>query len=296
MFQMYGVVPPMITPFQQNGEVDYAGLKTLVEYLREAVDGLFINGSYGAGVMMTEEERRKVAEKTMDTAQGKVPVIVHVGTADSRSAARLTKHAVEIGASAVAAVGPFYFKHNADSVCQFFGEIVKAADGKVPVYVYNNPNFQGYKMELPLLRRLKEEVGVQGVKDATFDIMTMGNYMRTLKDDAFDVALGTEAMWLSACALGCKAFIPGLGNAFPEICQRMFRQGIDGDYEACRETQFVVNEMRDIMYLTFSTQMAIYAMLEIRGILRAYPRAPFIPATEEQKRAIRERLIELKIL
>lgn len=296
MFQMYGVVPPMITPFQKNGEVDYAGLKTLVAFLREAVDGLFINGSYGAGVMMTEEERRKVAEQTMDAAQGKVPVIVHVGTADSRSAARLTKHAVEIGASAVAAVGPFYFKHNAESVCQFFGEIVKSTDGKIPVYVYNNPNFQGYKMEMPLVRRLKEEVGVQGVKDATFDIMTMGNYMRTLKDETFDVALGTEAMWLSACALGCKAFIPGLGNAFPEICRRMFQQGIEGDYEACRETQFVVNEMRDIMYLTFSTQMAIYAMLEIRGIVRAYPRAPFIPATEEQKQAIRKRLSELKIL
>lgn len=293
---MYGVVPPMITPFQKNGDVDYAGLKTLVEFLREAVDGLFINGSYGAGVLMTEEERRKVAERTMDAAAGKVPVIVHVGTADSRSAARLTKHAAEIGASAVAAVGPFYFKHNADSVCEFFSEIVKAADGKVPVYVYNNPNFQGYKMELPLLRRLKEEVGVQGVKDATFDIMTMGNYMRTLKDETFDVALGTEAMWLSACALGCKAFIPGLGNAFPEICRRMFQQGIEGDYEACRETQFVVNEMRDIMYLTFSTQMAIYAMLEIRGIVRAYPRAPFIPATEEQKQAIRERLMELGVL
>lgn len=296
MFQMYGVVPPMITPFQKNGDVDYAGLKTLVEFLREAVDGLFINGSYGAGVLMTEEERRKVAERTMVAAAGKVPVIVHVGTADSRSAARLTKHAAEIGASAVAAVGPFYFKHNADSVCEFFSEIVKAADGKVPVYVYNNPNFQGYKMELPLLRRLKEEVGVQGVKDATFDIMTMGNYMRTLKDETFDVALGTEAMWLSACALGCKAFIPGLGNAFPEICRRMFQQGIEGDYEACRETQFVVNEMRDIMYLTFSTQMAIYAMLEIRGIVRAYPRAPFIPATEEQKQAIRERLMELGVL
>ena len=265
-------------------------------FYAKRVDGLFINGSYGAGVMMTEEERRKVAEQTMDAAQGKVPVIVHVGTADSRSAARLTKHAVEIGASAVAAVGPFYFKHNAESVCQFFGEIVKSTDGKIPVYVYNNPNFQGYKMEMPLVRRLKEEVGVQGVKDATFDIMTMGNYMRTLKDETFDVALGTEAMWLSACALGCKAFIPGLGNAFPEICRRMFQQGIEGDYEACRETQFVVNEMRDIMYLTFSTQMAIYAMLEIRGIVRAYPRAPFIPATEEQKQAIRKRLSELKIL
>lgn len=296
MFQMYGVVPPMITPFYENGAVDYESLKKLVTFLRDNVDGLFINGSYGAGVLMTEEERRKVAEITMEAAGDKIPVIVQVGTADSLSAARLTKHAVEIGASAVAAVGPYYFKHNADSICQFYGSIVEAADGKTPVYVYNNPNFQGYKMELPLMNRLKQEVGVNGVKDATFDILVMANYMRTLKDESFDVALGTEAMWLSACALGCRAFIPGLGNAFPEICGTMFRQGIDGDYDACRETQFTVNEMRDIMYLTYSTQMAIYAMLEIRGIIRSYPRAPFIPATEEQKKAIAARLKELGML
>ena len=65
MFQMYGVVPPMITPFRENGEVDYQGLKVLVEFLRENVDGLFITGSYGGGVLMTEEERKKVAEQTV---------------------------------------------------------------------------------------------------------------------------------------------------------------------------------------------------------------------------------------
>ena len=58
MYQMYGVVPPMITPFQENGAVDFDSLKTLVNFLSEHVDGLFINGSYGGGVLMTEEERK----------------------------------------------------------------------------------------------------------------------------------------------------------------------------------------------------------------------------------------------
>jgi dihydrodipicolinate synthase/N-acetylneuraminate lyase len=286
----------MITPFQENGALDEEALKTLVSFLREKVDGLFINGSYGGGVLMTEEERRKVAEITIGTVQGKIPVIVHVGTADSLSAMRLTEHAVAAGATAVAAVGPYYFKHNADQVCHYYDAIVKAARGRVPVYVYNNPQFQGYPMDLSLVRRLKEEVGVSGVKDATFDIQMMAKYMRTLKDDTFDVALGTEAMWLSACVLGCKAFIPGIANAFPEICHKMYQEGISGDYGACRKTQFVVNEMRDIMYLARSTQLAIYAMLEIRGVVKCYPRAPFIPASDEEKSNIRKRLQELKLI
>ena len=104
MFQMYGVVPPMCTPFKENGELDVDSLKELVTFLRDRVNGLFICGSYGGGALMTEEERKKVTEVTIDTVQGKIPVIVHVGTADSLSASRLTDHAINAGAAAVAAV------------------------------------------------------------------------------------------------------------------------------------------------------------------------------------------------
>ena len=68
------------------------------------------------------------------------------------------------------------------------------------------------------------------------------------------------------------------------------------DYGACRETQFHVNRIRDIMYFAKSTQLAIYAMLEIRKIIRAYPRAPFVPASEDEKARIKASLIELGII
>ena len=100
MFKMKGVVPPMITPFDASGNVDGEALRILVRYLRERVDGLFITGSYGGGALMSEEERRLVAETTIREADGKIPVIVHVGTADSLSAARLADHAAGAGATA----------------------------------------------------------------------------------------------------------------------------------------------------------------------------------------------------
>ena len=117
--------------------------------------------------------------------------------------------------------------------------------------------------------------------------------MRQLADDNFDIALGTEAMWLAARSLGGESFIPGLGNALPEICQKMYQEGMKNDFESCRKTQFIVNELRDIMYLAKSTQLAVYAMLEIRGIVKTYPRSPFVPASVDEKEAIKERLSEL---
>jgi dihydrodipicolinate synthase/N-acetylneuraminate lyase len=68
------------------------------------------------------------------------------------------------------------------------------------------------------------------------------------------------------------------------------------DFEACRRTQFKVNRMRDIMYLARSTQLAVYAMLEIRGIISAFPRSPFVPAGEQEKLRIRQALTELEVL
>ena len=103
-------------------------------------------------------------------------------------------------------------------------------------------------------------------------------------------------MWLQSRVLGTEAFIPGLGNAFPEICRKMWIEGMEGRYDECCKTQFEVNEVRDIMYIAKSTQLAIYAMLEIRGVLKCFPRSPFIPATEDEKAQIKMRLKELGLV
>jgi len=295
MFKMKGVVPPMITPFDKYGEIDFKALDALLEFLSENVHGVFITGSYGCGALMSVEERKKLAEAVVKKVKGKIDVIVMAGTTNNRDTVELTKHAEMIGADAVSSVGPYYFKHNADSVCYFFEDMVKAVSKDHRVYVYNNPNFQGYPMDLKLIRRLKD-LGVKGMKDATFDILLFAQYSRLFKDENFDLALGTEAMWLPARSLGCEAYIPGLGNAFPEICQKMYKEGMANDIEACRKTQFEVNRLRDIMYLAKSTQLAVYAFLEIRGIIKAYPRAPFIQPTEEEINNIRHSLKDMGII
>ena len=294
MFKMRGVVPPMITPFTEDGEVDYKGLRTIVTFLKEKVDGLFITGSYGSGALMDTAERKKVAQEVIKAADGDVPIIVMVGSTNNRASVELARHAEYTGAQAVAAVAPYYFSHNEDSVCYFFEDLLRSIN-HIPVYVYNNPKFQGYPISLSLMKKLKS-LGIYGVKDATFDILIHAAYHRILGVSGFDVVLGTEAMWLSARALGAEAFIPGLANAFPEICQQMYKEGMDGDFKSCRDTQFKVNALRDIMYVAKSTQLAIYAMLEIRGILKSYPRAPFIPAEEREKKLIREELMKLNML
>jgi len=295
MFKLKGVIPPMITPFNKEGNLDINSLEKLVNFLKGRVDGLYICGSYGSGPLMSVEEREKVAEVTVKVVNGGIPVIAHTGTTSTRDTVILTKHAEKIGCQGAAAVGPYYFHHNEDNLLEFYGSMLKSVSPDFPVYVYHNPKFSGYDISLNTLKKLKE-LGIHGIKDATFNMITFATYMRELNDNDFDVVLGTEALWLSACALGAQAYIPGLGNAFPEICQKMYQEGINNNFEACRKTQFKVNQLREIMYLAKSTQLAVYAMLEIRGIIKAYPRSPFVPAAEKEKEEIKKRLSEMGVI
>ena len=143
MFKMKGVVPPMITPFDEHGEIDFKSLDRLLDFLSGNVDGVFITGSYGCGALMSVDERKKFAEAVIGRVKGKIDVVVMTGTTNNRDTVELTRHAEAAGADAVSSVGPYYFHHNADSLCYFYQDMVKAVSDDFRVYVYNNPKFQG---------------------------------------------------------------------------------------------------------------------------------------------------------
>lgn len=291
MFRLKGVIPPMITPFKENGELDKDGLRTLVQFLDKRVDGLFICGSYGCGPLMSLKERKEVAEIVRKYASNDTQVIVHTGTTTARDTIELSLHARDIGCDAAAAVGPYYFQYGENDLIKYYTGILEETRD-FPFYIYHNPKFQGYETSLNTLKVLKQR-GLSGIKDATFDILKHATYQRELADENFDIALGTEAMWVSAQVLGCEAYIPGIGNVFPDMCRKMWKQAMDGDREGSVRTQFEVNKLRDIMYLARSTQLAIYAIADILDIVKAYPRAPFVAATEEEKAKIRVALTEM---
>lgn len=293
-YKMKGCIPPMITPFKKNGEVDEQGLRFLVRYLNEQVHGIFICGSYGSGPLMSVTERKRVAEICKEEGS-KLQIISMTGCITTQDTIELTKHAKEIGLDAASAVTPYYYHHNMEDVFRYYADILESVGEDFPYYIYTNPKFSGYSVDLKTIRRLKE-AGLHGAKAASFDVMEFANMVREFEGEDFDIALGTEALWLSAAVLGSKAFIPGLANAFPEICVQMYEESMRGEWEECRKTQFKINKLRDVMYLAKSTQLAVYAMCEIRGIVSSYPRRPFTHATEKEMHEIKEKLIEMEMI
>lgn len=293
MKKLEGVVPPMVTPFASDGSLDEYNLTKLVHFLAEHVHGLFICGSYGNGPLMSVAEKKRVIDVVAKNIPPKIQLVVHVGATNVRDAVDLARYAEGAGAAKVSSVVPYYFHHTRESIKLYFERLVKTV--KIPVYTYNNPKFTGIAVDVPLLQELAD-LGVAGVKDSSFDIMTLANFVRQIKKPDFDVVLGTEAMFLYAAAIGVRAFIPGLGNAFPEVCVELYEAATTFEMERAKALQLRVNEMRDIMYLAKSTVVAVYALLKIRGVCEAYPREPFIALNEKETAAMRQQLVKAGFL
>jgi dihydrodipicolinate synthase/N-acetylneuraminate lyase len=293
MKKLTGVVPPMVTPFLQDGRVDEYNLTKLVHFLSEHVHGLFICGSYGNGPLMNVEEKKRVIEVVAQSIPAAVQLVVHVGATNVRDAVELARYAEQAGAAKVSSVLPYYFHHTRESVVLYFERLVKAVT--IPVYAYNNPKFTGVAMDVPLVQELAN-LGVAGIKDSSFDIMVLESFVRKIKNPDFDVVLGTEAMFLYAATLGVRAFIPGLGNAFPEICVDLYEAATNLEIARAKGLQTRVNELRDIMYVAKSTVVAVYALLKIRGVCEAYPREPFVALGDREVAAMREQLLQAGFL
>jgi len=290
--KLEGVVPPLITPFTEDGEVDKKKLRFLVNFLAHHVHGLFVCGSYGCGPLMTEQQRKACVSIVAEEVARKITIIVHVGSANTATSVSLAKHAEEIGAYRVASVAPYYYSHTEERIVNHFKRLVDAVN--IPVYIYNNPRTVGYAITPETLAKL-EEIGVAGVKDSSFDLMTFSDFIRKT-GESFDVVLGTEALFLPAYVLGAKAFIPGLGNAFPEIVVKLYQACIKGNFQQAKEIQFKVLRLRDVMKIGGSTIISVYEMLRLRGIDAGVPRLPFFPLDQKRREQIRRALEDLKML
>ncbi len=291
--KLYGLYPPMITPFTKNGEVDRDAMENLLEFICDYVHGLFLCGSYGSGPLMSIDQRKKVLEYVIDRMPRDLKIIVHVGATSTDTSVTLAKHAEELGVYAVASVPPYYYKHEEKAVITHFRHLVTAVD--IPVYAYNNPRTVGYPLTPDLLNKLKE-LGVSGVKDSSFDLLNYLNCKIVCGDD-FDVVIGTESLLLPAYVLGARAFIPGLANHFPEIVKNLFDACVSGDWDKARELQFKVMVLRNITHEIGPSIVGVHAILKLRGVYSGYPKLPFeLPeesVIEEAKRKIEDLGIKL---
>jgi len=294
-FDLQGIIVPLITPFTRAGEIYEEGLRHLLDFhLEKGSHGMFICGTFGSGPIMSTTERKRVTEITVDQINGRIPVIVQIGSPSTAKVLDLARHAQDTGANAVASTPPFYYKHDEQTVAQHFQELVKAVN--IPVFFYNNPGITGFTLRPHFLVKLVE-LGVQGMKDSGFSFVEFTHNLNALEDRPdFIYVVGTETVCLPAMLLGVKACISGLSNILPELVIDLFNTIRAKNYEEAAKLQIKVNQARRALHIPHSPHAAVYSVLTWRGLDVGVPKRPILPVSRDDEDRMKEAYEKLGLL
>lgn len=287
-----GIIPPLITSFDKDGNIYEKGQREIIEFLIPYIDAVYPCGTYGSGPLMSTEERKKVAEIIVDQINGRIPTIIHVGSTSTRDTIDLAKHAQKIGADAVGAIAPYYFKYSEKEIINHFKQIAGSVD--IPVYVYNNPSLSGNNITPSILYQLSRQ-GIAGVKDSSFDLVNYYLYQNAIEDPDFDFIIGTEAIALASFLSGSTAAICGVANVIPEPLHQLWELVQQKKWEKAQEVQMKVIKIRKIMKMG-STLTNCYAILKMREVDAGQPRLPYLPVSDELYNIMKSELNKLGLI
>ncbi|MBI3973390.1 MAG: dihydrodipicolinate synthase family protein [Chloroflexi bacterium] len=271
-----GVVPPLVTPFTSDGEVDCASLRRLCEFLIVAgVDGLYPCGTTGEFPLLSLDERRAVVETVVEAAAGRVPVFAHVGTASTREAVELARHAAAAGADGIGALTPYFYAYGDDDLARYYLELAEAI-APLPVYLYSLPSFARNTVSPELAAQLyRRAPNVVGLKDSSGDLDVLRAHRAVqVPGKAVSLLSGTDGLNLAALELGCDGMISGNANAAPEPFVALWRAWQSSNSVAARAAQAQIDAVRTV-FANGARLADLKAVLVEHGILStAVVRAP----------------------
>jgi N-acetylneuraminate lyase len=268
--EITGVIPALVTPFDENENLDEGRIRSIVEFLiGRGVNGLYTTGSTGEAFMMNPEERKRALEVVIDQVKGRIPVIAHVGAISTRLSIDLAQHAAKTGADALSSVPPFYWGFSQDQVLGYYADITNSTD--LPMIAYNVPlaGLFGFDM----IKRLAEINGVDGIK---YTAPSHSEIMRIKAEIGKDFIIysGADEMAMSGLAFGADGIIGSFYNVIPETFLGIDAAIKAGDMARAKDLQETANA---VIYFSLSRHpiAAIKRAMAWQGADAGYCRKPF---------------------
>lgn len=213
MSKYQGIIPAFYACYDKNGNICLETTKKLAEHLIEAgVQGLYVGGSSGECIYQHVDERKKTLEAVMEVAKGKVTVIAHVACNNTSDSMELAKHAQSVGADAIAAIPPIYFKLPNHAIAQYWNDISSAAP-ETDFIIYNIPQLAGVNLSLDLLDEMLKNPKVVGVKNSSMPVQDIQQF----KSRGIVVFNGPDEQLISGLAMGADGGIGGTYAVMPKL-------------------------------------------------------------------------------
>ena len=242
-----GAATALVTPFDENGAVDYKAFAKLIDFqIAGGIDALVICGTTGEGSTLTDEEHRECIRFSVEHIAGRVPVIAGTGSNDTDYANSLSKYACEVGADALLLVTPYYNKATPKGLIKSFLDTAEKTDK--PIILYNVPSRTGVNITMPVYRELAKHERIVAVKEASGNMSQIAEIAAELSDD-LAIYSGNDDQIVPILSLGGQGVISVLSNIMPkethDICQKFF----DGDAAGSRELQLKYLELINNLFI-----------------------------------------------
>ncbi|MGM9760673.1 MAG: dihydrodipicolinate synthase family protein [Parabacteroides sp.] len=293
MEKIKGLIDAPFTPFHENGEVNYEPIADYAKLLeRNGLKGVFINGSSGEGYMLTEEERKQLAEAWIAAAPEGFKVIVHVGSTCVKSSRNLAAHAQEIGAWGIGAMAtPFPRIGRVEELVNYCEEIACGAPN-LPFYYYHIPAFNN--AYLPMLDFLKAVDGripnFAGIK-YTYESLYEYNQCRLYAGGKFDMLHGQDETILPCLAMGgAQGGIGGTTNYNGRELVGILEAWAKGDLETAREKQNFSQEVINVICRYRGNIVGGKRIMKLIGLDLGKNRTPFRNMTDEEEQTMKAEL------
>jgi len=289
-----GVYSALITPFDEDENIDEKGLEKLLEWtMGKGISGVFIVSSTGETWALSFEEKTRLFKQTVEIVNKRVSVIAGVGVPSTREAVRLTEAAQAAGADYVCAVPPSFVRPSQDEMIQHYSAIAEATT--VPMLLYNIPMLAGNVLEPPAVRTLAGRYAhIAGIKDSSGDLTLLNNLMLQRRAD-FSVLTGIDTLVLPGLLAGSQGAILGSANVCPELSLEIVRLFDAGQHDKAWEVQNRLTRFWLAMSLG-SFPAPIKAAMELRGLPAGPARSPITALTEEARRALRQELQTMRVV
>jgi len=285
---------PLITPFKDDGSLDEAGLRRLVNYFieEEKCDGLVPCGTTGESPTLSNAEHDRVIEIVIDEARGRVPVMAGTGSNSTEEAIQRTRHAEHAGAAASLQVCPYYNRPTQDGILAHFEAIAKAT--KLPLFIYNIPSRTGRLIETKTMVALSKIDNIIGMKDACGDMMITMDIMRATRQSSkkFYVLCGEDALTFSMMGLGGDGGIMAVANVIGKEYYQMIHLMLEGKTDQAREIHYRTLPVVRALFIESNPAPAKEAM-NMMGLPAGTLRLPLVSLRPESRESLRQALVQL---
>ena len=236
----------LITPFDENGDVNYSRLREILEFhVINHTDAIIVTGTTGEGSTLSDEEKISVIEFTVDIINSRIPVIAGTGSNDTRHAVEFSKRVEKLGVDGLLVVTPYYNKGNENGIYEHYKAIAEGV--KIPVILYNVPSRTGVNLSIPLLKRLAQIENITALKEASGNISYVAEVAREVPE--LDIYSGNDDMVVPVLSLGGKGVISVSANIIPDISHDMTVSFLKGDVKKARELQLKYNDLVNALFL-----------------------------------------------